>query len=179
MKSKRNTLVLVLAAGLMILAGNVFIAAKKKWSEVKIAETTAEIAKAEADSAVARAAKVVALLPNETAPSPSPKAKEVASAGVVRLLNLARQSGVAVTSISPESKAGNSSTSGTAIDQIAASIPMTDGAVKRVAIKMNVGFTSLDALMGFVAAIPQSNGYLSKIKITKDRAELSIRFVGA
>lgn len=164
------------AAALTILAGNIGVAAKKRWDEAKTAETTTEIAKAEADSAVARATSVMSLVPATTVQGDPPKVKEVAARGAVRLLNLARESRVTVDNISPESKAGGQS--GTAIDQIASSIPMTDGAVKRVPIKMKIGFETLDSLKSFTDSIPHSGGYLSKIVVRKGRADLSIRFVG-
>ena len=176
MKFKRSSVALASAVALTILAGNIGVAAKKRWDEAKTAETTTEIAKAEADSAVARATTVMSLIPTPSTREAPPKVKEVAARGVIRLLMLARESRVTVDNISPESKAGGQS--GTAIDQIASSIPMTDGAVKRVPIKMKVGFETLDSLKAFTDAIPQSGGYLSKIIVRKGRADLSIRFVG-
>lgn len=160
----------------MTLAVNVSIAAKKKWDRVQTSETTAKIAKEAADAANVRAQSVLAVLPETDAEGSAVKARDAAAVGVIRLINLARENGVAVSSISPASKAGGQS--GTAIDQIATSVPMTDGGVRRVHIKMNIGFSSLDALTNFIGAIPTSGGYLSRINIGKDRADLSIRFVG-
>lgn len=177
MKLKRNTIMLAVAVGLIVLAGNIAVAAKNKWIQAKSAEAVVATAKVSADAAAAREQAVLRLLPAGPQGFKPAPIREVTAVGVIRLMNLARDNGIAVSSISPESQVGGQA--GAAIDQIAGSVPMTDGALKRIPIKISVRFKDLESLSGFVASIPKSGGYLSEIKIGKSTSDLSIRFIGA
>lgn len=173
MQLNKSHLLLIVAGMLLVGSGKVAVSAKAVHAHIVVENEKISHSKSELSTIDSLKQYVFKAIPqgNEKLDSIS----VMASHGGLELYNLAVENHLSVGSISISSDAHGD----IKLSDAAKTVNMTNGDVKQVSLLLNVDFLNMASLSDFVAKIPETNGYLSELKIKKNSALLTVRFIGA